>query len=142
MRLHRVSMTFDLDSKVTQEARGVVLQVLAAMAAESPQAVEHSSVQIVESTQKAAARGCLSSNLPGSSGIFKSQPRAPRGAELLRQVLWSIEAGALRRFSPLHAAHIALKKIREGAWTRPNRMPPNWSPGTSARAVGETCRAA
>ena len=50
------------------------------------------------------------------------------GAELLRQVLWSIEAGALRRFSPLHAAHIALKKIREGAWTRPHRMPPNWSP--------------
>lgn len=62
--------------------------------------------------------------------------------ELLRQVVWSIEEGALRRFSPPHAIHIALKKIREGAWTRPNRMPPNWArtlgvpshPGTCSRA--------
>ena len=46
--------------------------------------------------------------------------------EVVRQVVWSIEEGALRRFSTLHALHIALKKIREGAWTRPNRMPPNW----------------
>jgi hypothetical protein len=63
-------------------------------------------------------------------------------AELLRQVAWSIEAGALRRFSPQHAAHIALKKIREEAWTRPHRMPPNWSPELSAPAVTEPCRAA
>ena len=31
-----------------------------------------------------------------------------------------------RRFEVPLAANIALKKLREGAWTRPNRMPPNW----------------
>ena len=37
-----------------------------------------------------------------------------------------MEEGALRRFEVPLAANIALKKLREGAWTRPNRMPPNW----------------
>jgi hypothetical protein len=51
-----------------------------------------------------------------------------QGPELLRQVMWSVEAGALRRFSPQHAINIALKKIREGSWTRPHRVPPTWVP--------------
>jgi hypothetical protein len=55
---------------------------------------------------------------------------ASDAAETFRQVLWSVEEGALRRFDPPLAINIALKKIREGAWTRPNRMPPNW------RAIG------
>ena len=59
--------------------------------------------------------------------------------ELMRQVVWSIEEGSLKRFSPTHAIHIALKKIREGAWTRPNRMPPNWARAMSAPAQPETC---
>ena len=60
------------------------------------------------------------------------------GSELFRQVLWSIEEGALRRFDARLALNIALKKIRDGAWTKPNRLPPNWL--ASARA--ETCNAA
>jgi len=64
---------------------------------------------------------------------------APDGAaELFRQVLWSMEEGALRRFDTRLALIIALKKIRDGAWTKPNRLPPNWL--ASARA--ETCSAA
>lgn len=59
-------------------------------------------------------------------------------ADLFRQVLWSLEEGALRRFEPRLAANIALKKIREGAWSRPNRMPPQWL----RRALPETCSAA
>jgi hypothetical protein len=47
--------------------------------------------------------------------------------EVLRQVVWAVEQGALRRFEMPLALNIALKKIREGAWSRPNRMPPNWS---------------
>ena len=58
------------------------------------------------------------------------------GAELARQVAWSVEAGALARFGALHGLNIALKKIREGAWTRPNRMPPNW---LRATVRPETC---
>jgi hypothetical protein len=59
--------------------------------------------------------------------------------ELLRQVVWAMEEGALKRFQPPLALNIALKKIRQGAWTRPNRMPPNWS---RLAAPPETCNAA
>jgi hypothetical protein len=62
-----------------------------------------------------------------------------RSHELLRQVVWAVEQGALARFTPLHAMRIAVKKIREGAWTRPNRMPPNW---LIERAQAELCRTA
>jgi hypothetical protein len=62
--------------------------------------------------------------------------------ELTRQVLWSIEAGSLRQFGVMHAVNIALKKIREGQWTRPNRMPPNWLRKLSDGAQPETCSGA
>jgi len=64
-------------------------------------------------------------------------------AETFRQVLWSAEEGALRRFEPALATNIALKKLREGAWTRPNRMPPNWLRREVVQgAQPETCAAA
>jgi hypothetical protein len=62
--------------------------------------------------------------------------------ELTRQVLWSIESGSLRQFTILHAINIALKKIREGQWTRPNRMPPNWMRKLNGSALPETCSGA
>jgi hypothetical protein len=62
--------------------------------------------------------------------------------ELTRQVLWSIEAGALRQFGIMHAINIALKKIREGQWSRPHRMPPNWLRKLSDPAQPETCSGA
>lgn len=62
--------------------------------------------------------------------------------ETFRQVLWSVEEGALRRFDLPLATNIALKKIREGAWTRPNRMPPNWLRPLLQDAAPETCAAA
>ena len=39
--------------------------------------------------------------------------------ETFRQVIWSVEESALRRFESLKALNIALKKIRERAWSRP-----------------------
>jgi hypothetical protein len=62
--------------------------------------------------------------------------------ELTRQVLWSIESGSLRPFGVMHAVNIALKKIREGQWTRPHRMPPNWMRKLSEAAQPETCSGA
>ena len=59
--------------------------------------------------------------------------------ELTREVLWSIEAGALRAFGVAHAINIALKKVREGQWSRPHRMPPNWMRKLSDGAQPETC---
>jgi hypothetical protein len=65
---------------------------------------------------------------------------APSDAqEILRQVVWAIEEGALRRFEIPLALNIALKKIRQQGWTRPHRMPPNW---VRFNAAAETCNAA
>lgn len=81
-------------------------------------------------------------------------------AETWRQVVWAIEEGALRRFEASMALNIALKKLREGAWTRPHRLPPQWQVGArggfnaitlrsggvssvaGSRAQAETCSAA
>jgi hypothetical protein len=63
--------------------------------------------------------------------------------EVFRQVLWSVEEGALRRFAVALAVNVAVKKLREGAWTRPNRMPPNWlRMAAPASAAPESCVAA
>jgi hypothetical protein len=62
--------------------------------------------------------------------------------ELARQILWSMEVGALRSFGVAHGINIALKKVREGHWSRPNRMPPNWLRQLSEPARPETCRGA
>ncbi len=52
-------------------------------------------------------------------------------------MLWAVEEGALRRFEAAKGVNIALKKIREGAWTRPNRMPPNWRAITARETPAE-----
>ncbi len=70
--------------------------------------------------------------------IFQAIP-GDQASEVLRQVVWAVEEGALRRFEMPLALNIALKKIREGGWTRPNRMPPNWA---RMLARTETCSAA
>lgn len=59
--------------------------------------------------------------------------------EVMRQVAWSMQFGALRRYPPAMALNIAAKKLREGCWSRPNRMPPNW---TFLTAVPGLCGAA
>ena len=62
--------------------------------------------------------------------------------DLLRQIVWATEEGALSRFPPSLAVNIALKKIRLGLWTKPNRMPPQWSRVQPYVAGAETCSAA
>jgi hypothetical protein len=59
--------------------------------------------------------------------------------EVMRQVAWSMQFGALRRYPTAMALNIAAKKLREGCWSRPNRMPPNW---TFLAAVPGLCGAA
>jgi len=49
--------------------------------------------------------------------------------ERLREIAWSIERGALLKLEVKLAMNVAIKKVREKAWTRPNRMPPNWQLG-------------
>lgn len=140
LRTHQGHMSFDADSKLSAEERGKVLQFLGVLAVEPARAAADR-----PAAQPPVARG------PHKLSVFELArlKRDIQGAttsaaapELLRQVAWSIEEGSLQRFTPVHAIHIALKKIREGAWTRPNRMPPNWARSMAAPAVLETCRRA
>ena len=140
MRMHRASMTFDMESKLTEEGRALVLQVLSSMAAAPAPSDSTGSAATVSVEARGRKLAVFElARLKRDIQIATSSTQCP---ELLRQVMWSVEAGALRRFSPSHAINIALKKIREGTWTRPHRMPPNWVPALSTPTVAETCRAA
>lgn len=127
VRLFQATITFDPESRLSAEEQRTVLQLLSRMA-------------------KASLANAAAPRPGVPTGRSEPQPRrlsaleiarlrrdlqAARGTsdvdELLREVLWSVEEGALSRFAPLHATRIALKKIREGAWSRPNRMPPQWA---------------
>lgn len=140
MRMHRASMSFDTECKLTEEGRAAVLQVLSSMAA-APASTDCKTAAV---RFGAEARGPKLPvfELARLRRDIQIATSSTAGPEVLRQVVWSIEVGALRRFSARHAMNIALKKIREGTWTRPHRMPPNWVPALSTGAVAETCRAA
>lgn len=122
------AMDFDVDSRVTGEHRSQILQLLAFLASRS------------RSNASAPASPRTAQRLPSRPRtLFTSEAAALRNklvqlrgttasAELMRQITWSIERGALATYPVPKAIAIALKKIREEAWTRPHRMPPNWWP--------------
>jgi hypothetical protein len=58
---------------------------------------------------------------------------------LLGEVVFAAEEGALAKYPVPLALNIALKKIREGGWSSPRRMPPDW---TLRRALPVACTAA
>jgi hypothetical protein len=133
------SMSFDTDTRLTAEERGFLLaqlhQIAAARISSSAPAnrvrlgPDPLGRQRLTPLEIARARRSIGAILP----------TAQAAAEALRQVVWAVEEGALQPFGLLKGLNIALKKIREGAWTRPNRMPPNWLRG---RAAAELCSAA
>ena len=137
--MHQTHLEFDADSKLSAEQRGRVLQFLTCLAIEPASAVQPVS-PATSASAKPGVRKLSVFELARLKRDIQSVTSSSAAPELMRQVAWSIEEGNLRRFSPLHALHIALKKIREGAWTRPNRMPPNWARAVSAPP--ETCRRA
>jgi hypothetical protein len=138
-RDRRTAMAFDPGTTLLPEERGRVLALLASFSATTSRTLKQSPTKSAV-THAAYAKPRLLSALEAArvrAGVLPLSPSGESG-ELFRQVLWSIEEGALRRFDPRLALNIALKKIREGAWTRPNRLPPNWL----ANARAETCSAA
>jgi hypothetical protein len=145
LRTHRTHLTFDPDSSLRAEERGTVLQLLA-LAARKPIAPPPRPVTPLSSEQSGPRRLSVF-ELARLRRELQALSSSPDVDELLRQVVWSVEEGALRRFTSLHAVRIALKKIREGAWTRPHRMPPKWAralaspPPVTARqpAAAELC---
>jgi len=138
-RDRRTAFSFDAATRLTPEERGRVLALLTQISTEMPKPTEQPqrAAQAVKPTDFAKPRQL--SPLDAARLRKRIGELVPTAAqpEIFRQVLWSVEEGALRRFTPPLAINTALKKIREGGWSRPNRMPPNW-----LRAVPETCSAA
>ena len=137
LRLHQPHILFDPNSRLDEQGRARLLQFLQIAAAKplpatsiAASAASSPMPSIRKLTVFEIAR--LRRELHATTGI-------ERAAGLLREIVWAVEQGALSRFTSLHGMRIALKKVREGAWTRPNRMPPNWS---RELAHSELCRTA
>ena len=146
LRLHQPTLSFDTDSKISAEKRAFLIQALATLAADGTTPCNPKSPSATPAP-KAPQRKLSLFHIARLKRDIQSATSTTATPELLRQVVWSIETGALRRFSPLHALNIALKKIRAGSWTRPHRMPPNWarsvnSPTLSTASPHETCSVA
>jgi len=141
LRLHQPSMVFDADSKVPPSGQITLQRVLAAMCPSHSKIddCDRSRVRPVAAANGLRPRKLSAFELGRLSHQLQSTASVAGAPELMRQIVWSIEVGALKRFDLRHAVHIALKKIREGTWTRPHRMPPNWVRALSNAPVPETC---
>jgi hypothetical protein len=138
-RDRRSTMNFDDTTALGAEERVRVIEILAQISLDRPAPEEQPRRPTAQVAPRDFSRPRKLSPLEAArlrKRIGDLVPMA-QGGEVFRQVLWSVEEGALRRFEPRLAVNIAVKKIREGIWTRPNRMPPNW-----LRAAPETCNAA
>jgi hypothetical protein len=153
LRRRHSQMAFDEPSRMDDESRRVVLQVLSIAAASIPAASTPAAsntgslapTAVPESTNRRQRLSQL--EMARLRRELQSLTDREGAALLLREVIWSVEQGALSRFAPLHGLRIALKKVREGLWTRPHRMPPNWArhlsdPAASNLPPLELCRSA
>jgi hypothetical protein len=135
-------LEFDADTRLTPEDRGQILAQLAQLAAAKPAPTARAPSAAKPSY--AGPRRLSVLDLARTRKRILDAVPAVAAPELLRQVVWAVEQGALRRFDLGLALNIALKKIRAGAWSKPNRMPPNWMPGARGAEVAlpEQCSAA
>jgi hypothetical protein len=130
-------LEFDADTRLTEPERAHVLHTVRLIASARPT----STPALTLRTSKPRARLSVLQLAETRARIQKAKGEgdARDVQQLLREVAWSVEEGALAKFEPGHALAIACKKIREGAWSTPFRMPVDWS---WRRALPETCSAA
>jgi hypothetical protein len=138
-------LDFDPDTLLTPEDRGWILAQLAQLAVAKPTPPPQSTSKPKPSkpAYQGARRLSVLDLARTRKRIIDIVPEAA-APETLRQVIWAVEEGALRRFEVPLALNIAVKKIRDGAWSRPHGMPPQWMPRaeTRKRAAPEQCSAA
>ena len=131
-------LEFEANTRLDPEERAAVLGVLASFARTRTAPIP---AAVAEGRRSQVATRRQISPLEAARlrrTLLEQLPR-PAAAEALREILWSMEEGALNRYEIPLAINTALKLVREGRWTRPNRMPPNWR---GSRAAAETCSAA
>jgi hypothetical protein len=143
LRFHEASLArasrieFDADTRLSPAEQSYLLNSLERQhqASSQPKTPAHMGV----ATTISVHRTLSPMDLARIRRRVAEQAQGPRAGTLAREVAWAVGEGALARFGPSHGLNIALKKIREGAWTRPHRMPPN---AFAAFAPLESCGAA
>jgi hypothetical protein len=144
LRLHHATMAFDPQTHLTADARAKILAALATLATPpNTSTTPQTTARPPATPQPRSVRNLTVFELARLNRELQTAASPSQAPELLRQVTWSIQLGALKRFDTRHALNIALKKIRAGLWTRPHRMPPNWAlPAAQPHTLPEPCRAA
>ena len=135
------SLEFDPDTQLTPEDRGQILAQLTQLALARPTPTSARPVSAAKAPYVGPRRLSVLDLARARKRVLDTVP-GNAAPEVLRQILWAVEHGALRRFDLPMALNIALKKVREGAWSKPNRMPPNWLPAGREHAAPEQCSAA
>ncbi len=134
----RGAVEFDADTRLAPPERAHVLATLESLARSRP-------VPATPVTARSAATGprrlTALEVLKAEKGLrtLGAARGEPSPAGLLGEVVYAAEEGALSKFPVPLALNIALKKIREGVWSSPHRMPPDWS---LRRALPVPCSAA
>jgi hypothetical protein len=138
IRESRPAIAFDAGTRLSAEGQAQVLELLRYLAQRPSSASTAPSPTAHTGPIPPRAPRLGVSQIATLRGKLISLRGLAASDELLRQIAWSIEHGALTKFPVPKAMAIALRKVREDAWTRPHRMPPNWRPtarNTSYAAV-------
>ena len=141
-RHRRAGMEFDADTRLGPIDRAHVLDTLQSLAQARPvQTVPDRPAAPASSTPKGPRRlqALEVVRLQRSLRTLAAASGIPANQNQLREVMYAVEEGALTKFPAPLAINIALKKVREGAWSAPHRMPANWG---LQRAYPEQCSAA
>ena len=142
-RHRRAFLAFDEDTALHAIERAHVLATLESLARARPAGASADSSAARTSPSRSKGPRRLAAleivKLQKSLRTLGSAAGTASPGELMHEILYSVEEGALAKFPAPLAVNVALKKIREGSWTAPRRMPLRWA---AQRAVPETCRMA
>ena len=133
----RCALEFDAETSLDATERAHVLATLKSLARARP-APQRSAATPAQATRRRL--GALEvMRLRHGIGTLAAARGEPNPGALLGEIVYAVEEGALLKFAVPLALNIALKKVREGLWSSPNRMPPDWG---ARRALPELCSAA
>jgi hypothetical protein len=132
----RNSLEFDGDTRLNPTERAHVLATLESLARARPVATQRAEKAVTRGRRLAALDLVKVRNAVRTLERARSETLP---VNLMAEIVYAVEEGALAKFPVALAVNIALKKVREGLWSSPNRMPPEWS---LRRALPELCTAA
>jgi hypothetical protein len=141
-RHRRSAMEFDADTHLGPTDRAHVLDTLESLAHARPvQAGPDRPANASASARKGPRRlqALEILRLQRSLRTLATAAGTPTKPGVLREVMYAVEEGALTKFPVPLAINIALKKLRDGAWSVPHRMPAEWG---LQRTYPEQCSAA